>query len=179
MVMLRVLLVVGHLQLLPNAAMGLVVEQMQQTHGRSEYWSEMIEYKLLSQSATHIVKADFGGDKRRIPCDSCSFADLLQKLGAAYQVSADQIMARYLDEARDLVTIASDVDLVMAWEAMTGKSLIKVEVISCKHRLPQLVPTAAGGEVVAAEVPQSDKVADASATAALRYDEAFQTYCCI
>ena len=147
MVMLRVLLVVGHLQLLPNAAAGLAVEQMQ-----------------LSQSSTHIVKADFGGDKRRIPCDSCSCADLLQKLGAAYQVSADQIMARYLDEDRDLITIASDVDLAMAWEAMAGKSLLRVEVSLGKQGLPQLVPTAAGSEVAAAEVPQSDSAADPSAT---------------
>ena len=147
MMMLRVLLVVGHLQLLPNAAAGLAVEQMQ-----------------LSQSATHIVKADFGGDKRRIPCDSCSFADLLQKLGAAYQVSADQIMARYLDEDRDLITIASDVDLAMAWEAMAGKSLLRVEVSLGKQGLSQLVSTAAGGEAAAAEVPQSDSAADPSAT---------------
>ena len=73
-----------------------------------------------------VVKAELNGDKRRVACDSTSFATLLQKLGEAYGVAPAGITVKYLDDEDDMISIVNDADLAMAWELGGGNPLLKL-----------------------------------------------------
>lgn len=80
-------------------------------------------------SSVRVVKADLGGDKRRVPCDSPSFGALMGKLAEAYGYSAGQLTARYVDDENDLITVVNDDDLAMAWEVLgEDKYLLKLSL---------------------------------------------------
>lgn len=114
------------------------------------------------QNTTLVVKADLDGDKRRIPFDSRSFVILLRKLGVTFQVPADLIMVRYLDEDSEMITIASDTDLAMAWEATGGKSWPR---LALSLRDCPLAPMGdAVGEPEAMDVLQHDGLAATSSS---------------
>eukprot|EP01051_Picozoa_sp_SAG22_P000631 SAG22_NODE_18_length_32591_cov_38.043549_18_plen_183_part_00 len=94
-------------------------------------------------STVRVVKADLGGDLRRVPCDSPSFGALMGKLAEAYGYPAGQLLARYVDDESDLVTVGNDADLAMVWQVLgEGKSLLKLSLTKKTGATPGVDPWA-------------------------------------